>query len=356
MKRLYFFCVLIFFSVKSFSQTATCAQTLRLARATYEQGRLHEIESQLKGCLETGFTKDEKQLKVEGYKLLCLSYIYLEEPEKADEAMLNILKADHDFQINPAIDPAEFIGLYNTFRSKPLFSFGLFVGPNASFPTVTENFAISSSAAGLGKYSTKVSVQIGLAFEKHLAGKFTAAPELSLSNRAFSYSNPKLFTYDSSQNSSARGTGDIKQSWLDLNLLVQYKVGKRALNSYVSFGPNIGLLLNTTNALETKFTTGTVTSGPPIDFKSNHKSLGFSLIGAAGIKYKFGAVYITANVRYQFGLSKVIDVDKKSNPVATFDNLYSSNVYSQQNTAVLVGFIFPFFNPKKLNVPKKSTK
>src|SRR5690349_11418561 len=130
--------IFVFFLIacKAFSQTDQCVQTLRLARATYEQGRLHEIETQLLPCLKGGFNKDQKQLEVEGYKLLCLSYIYLEEPEKANDAMLKILQTDHDFQINPAVDPAEFVGLHSTFRSKSMFSIGFIVGPNATLPAV----------------------------------------------------------------------------------------------------------------------------------------------------------------------------------------------------------------------------
>lgn len=335
----------------SFGQTATsCVQTLRLARATYEQGRLHEIEGQLKPCLDGGFTKDEKQFEVEGYKLLCLSYIYLEEPEKANEAMLNILKTDHDFQINPAVDPAEFVGLYNTFRSKSLFSVGLIGGPNATLPNVTENYAVSGSSAGKGKYTPKVNITIGLVFEKELFGKFTAAPELAFSTRTFAYTNPALFVYDSAQNSStATQTGNIKQSWLDLNLLMQYKLGKGALNSYVSFGPNVGMLLNASNTIETEYSgTGQVTSGSPVGITDNYNKIGFSLIGTAGIKYKFGAIYITANVRYQYGLSKIVNEDKKSNAEASFDYAIGPNIYSQQNAAFLIGFVYPIFSPKKL--------
>src|SRR5688572_13334809 len=262
MRRALIIFLISLISYCSFGQAATsCVQTLRLARATYEQGRLHEIEGQLKPCLDGGFTKDEKQLEVEAYKLLCLSYIYLEEPEKANEAMLNILKKDHDFQINTAVDPAEFVGLYNTFRSKPLFSVGVTFGPNATIPNVTENYSVGGSSAGEGKYSPKVNIQIGLVFEKQLFGKFTAAPELSFSNRSFTYTNPNLFLSDVNGASVANQTGDIKQTWLDLNLLMQYKLGKGILNSYVGFGPNVGMLVKASNTIETTYeSTGQVTS------------------------------------------------------------------------------------------------
>src|SRR6185503_8750501 len=91
-----------------------------------EQGRLHELPEIVAECLrkspkEGGFTKEEKK---ETYRLLTLAYIYLEEPEKADQMMLELLKTDHFFEINPALDPAEFIALYKKHRTTPLFRVG----------------------------------------------------------------------------------------------------------------------------------------------------------------------------------------------------------------------------------------
>ena len=90
MKKLY---ILILFSVvafQSWAQSSSPAQTLRLATSTYEQGRLHELKGIL-GNL-TGFTIEQR---VAAYKLLTQAYIYLEEPKRADTAMLNLLETDH---------------------------------------------------------------------------------------------------------------------------------------------------------------------------------------------------------------------------------------------------------------------
>ena len=134
MKKLLSSILFLFLSVSSYAQLTSGAQTLRLARATYEQGRLHEIPSILEGFLP----KFNKQEKVEAYKLLTLSYIYLEEPEKADDAMLKLLQTDHYFEINLKDDPAEFIALYRTFRTKPIYRIGGKIGINGTRPNVVE--------------------------------------------------------------------------------------------------------------------------------------------------------------------------------------------------------------------------
>lgn len=350
MKRLLPLLFILITSFAAFGQGGTTpspAQTLRLARATYEQGRLHEVPAQLNDAIIAQMTELEK---VQAYTLLCLSYIYLEEADKADQNMLHILETDPYFEPNPAVDPAEFVALYRTFRTDPILSVGAFFGANATFPTLAENYAIGGQASGKGTYSTKVGIQFGLAFEKILFKRIIAAPEVLLSTRSFLYDNPKLFVFDDTGNPSASQTGEIKLSYLDLNLLFQYKLlkGKSTLNPYVTIGPGIGFLLSAENTAETQYTNGQVTSGPPIDFTDNCNPIGFSVIAGGGVKYKFGGIYIIANIRYQYGLNKVVDAKKRSNPEATFDYIINPNVYGQQNVAANIGFIYPIFKPKKL--------
>src|SRR5258706_9043491 len=105
-----FFLAFVFFSftglVLTFGQLQSGAQTLRLAQSIYEQGRLHELPELINKNLDA-FSKSEK---VTGYRLLTLAYIYLEEPEKADETLLKLIQTDPYFKPNPGVDPAEFIG------------------------------------------------------------------------------------------------------------------------------------------------------------------------------------------------------------------------------------------------------
>src|SRR5437763_151264 len=97
----------------SFGQSG--AQALRLAQSIYEQGRLHELPS-LPGLQDKEIVKYSKSEQVNAYRLLTLAHIYLEEPELADVSMLKLLDADHFYEPNANVEPAEFMGLYKTFR------------------------------------------------------------------------------------------------------------------------------------------------------------------------------------------------------------------------------------------------
>jgi len=257
MQKKYWLYLLVCFGLhaqNTLAQTTSCAQTLRLARSTYDQGRLHELPDLLKNCLDNGFTKQEK---VEAYKFLALSYTYLEEPEKADEAMLNLLRTDHYFEINEGVDPAEFVALYKTFRSRPIFSLALKFGPNATLPEVTDNYYIGNGAPGTGKYGQRVGFQLGLSYEKDFFAssqskflkRLTFAPELQYVTRSFNYTAPSVFLSDQTGESVANGLAVYKQTWIDLNVLVQYKLNDWAINPYVSLGPGASYVLNASTQL-----------------------------------------------------------------------------------------------------------
>jgi hypothetical protein len=222
MKRplLFILILLSFNSAIAQTEGPTPAQTLRLARATYEQGRLHEIPAQLDDKVITQMTKSEK---VEAYKILCLTYIYLEEPAKADESMLSILRTDPYFQINEAVDPAEFVALYKTFRTTPIYRIGAKLGVNGSRPNVTES-ATAVELAGDSEYKFLVSFQFGVTADLPITKKLTLHGDLIYQQ--------KKFEIDLKVDRGVNETGERlinefqgleSQNWLSLPITVQYK-------------------------------------------------------------------------------------------------------------------------------------
>lgn len=346
--------ILIFITGYSYAQTSTCAQTLRLARSTYEQGRFHEIPALVEGCLQSGDGNFTKQEKVDALRILTLSYLYQEEPELADEAMLRLLNTDHYFEVNDNVDPAEFTALYRTFRTKPLFSIAGRFGSNSTYSTPTKNYYVGFASGNTGEYSPVFNIQYGLAFEKLLFArtedpKWTAAPEILFVNHSASYANERLTTSDRTGLSYSSIDNNYKLSRLDLNLLMQYRLKASQINPYVTLGPGISYLMNSSGQIETQFPEeGSVVTGPSVDLKGTYKNFDFTIVAGAGVKYKFGEIFLTADVRYQYGITNLIKESDRSNPEAAFDYGFQSNDFRQSSLMINVGFIWPYFNPRKL--------
>jgi hypothetical protein len=343
----------------AFAQTTSCSQTLRLARSTYDQGRLHELPKLLENCLRNGFTKEDK---VTAYRLLTLSYIYLEEPEQADESMRLLLETDNYFAPNEAVDPAEFVALYKTFRTAPIYGLGVKFGPNVTFPSVMDNYYVGNTAAGTGKYKQKIGFQFGVLFEKEFfvnskssfLKKITFSPEILYTTRSFTYTGEGVFLndsilFDATKPASVASMINLyKQTWIDLNLILQYKIKNHKFNPYVGIGPGFSYLLAASNQQTFRPEAGNTVSGPNVDVKSSFNKVAYSVIGLAGAKLRVGSFFITGEIRFQYGLSNVINPKKRTNAENVFDYASQLNDFKQSNAAINFGIMYPLFKPKKL--------
>jgi hypothetical protein len=345
----------------SYAQQQSGAQTMRLARSIYEQGRLHEIPDLINKNL-TSFSKSEL---VDAYRLLTLSYIYLEEPEKADESMQKLLQTDPFFEPNKDVETAEFMGLYKTFRTKPVFSIGVRAGVNGTQPLLKDIYYVASGAQGHGKYSNKIAFQYGLVFEKEIFDRSKKAflrrvtfdPELLLTSRSFKYSNPSFYTQDADPSAGAATfDGQFTQSYLDFNPLFQLRMNNsKTLITYVGFGPGISYLTKATATLVLTRNGGVGgVSGPDVQNSKSFSMLVGSVIATAGVKYKFGSIFLNADGRIQYGFNSPVNSSKRTEPESVFDYSYTLPNYRPLTVMVNLGFIYPYFNPIKLKrKPKK---
>jgi hypothetical protein len=332
-------------SLTSLGQTGTnCAQTLRLAQSVYEQGRLHELEGLLKECLaRNGFTDQEK---VNAYKLLTLTYIYLEEPVKADESMLSLLRTDTEFKINDNVDPAEFVALYKTFRTDPIYRVGLKLGSIASQPTV-----VSADYAndGESEYKYNFGFVAAVTFEIPLAGKlkkFTLAPELAFHIRSFTGTN---INADTVLETTTRET----QNWLTLPVQLQYELfenEKKITKAYVAAGISGEFLLGASKTLESiRGDQNSPVEEKSVDVSSQRNKFNTSILVSAGYKRKIGKGFLVAEVRYQMGLLPMLTkADTYENISLVTDYKNVDAIYKLNCLSLSVGYVLNRYNPKKI--------
>ena len=343
-------------SVSAFAQKgATSAQTLRLARATYEQGRLHEIPTQLRDTVISGMTKQEK---VEAYKILCLSYIYLEEPEKADEAMLNILNTDHYFEINDAVDPAEFVALYYTFRRDPIYRIGAKLGGNFSRPNVSE----SVSAVELdnsSKYKTSFGLQFGVAAEFPVFKKLTLHGELLYLQHRFQIDQKVTRGVDIETGESLVNefTGTESQSWISLPLSVEYSYLNPTSKLHKKFRPYVAGGVVVSYLTNSKITAERIREGessiPEAGIDVEREKINLSLMISSGIKIKMASGLLVVDVRYIHGLTNVSSSETAfSNQQLLWEYGYADPVFKMSSFGATLSYIQDIFKPKKLRRKK----
>jgi len=327
------------------AQLTSCAQTLRLARSTYEQGRLHEVPELLERCIENGFSGQEK---VEAYKLLCLAYIYLEEPEKADQAMLDLLRTDHYFQINQSTDPAEFVALYKTFRTAPIYRIGGKLGANASQPNVV-SFVPAND--GTSKYSYGIGFQAAITADIPLNDKLTLNPELAFILKNFDYENTATYTEQISQQPRKfTTTGKERQAWVSLPVMMQYRIMKNRFNPYIAAGLSADYLINCSNEFRRTKEQAASLEQTSIDIALERKKFNASLMLAAGAKLNVSGGFFLTEIRYSYGLT---NVNGKENVYSLFDKTfptsgYVDGIFKVNSLSVTVGYVYNIFHPKKL--------
>jgi outer membrane protein W len=349
MRRLYSLCLLVFISSQAFSQQPNqepnCAQKLRLARATYEQGRLHEIEGQLAECLKGGFSKEEKQLKVEGYKILCLSYIYLEEPAKADEAKLNLKRTDPYYRPNPRVDPAEFVALYKTFREDPIYRIGAKIGVNATQPNVTERVAAVDLDNSSG-YKYLIGFQFGAAADlplNFLVKGLTLHGDVMFQQKKYEIN----LLVNRGSGFENEFNGEESQSWISLPLTLEYKLFDKKFNPYIAAGVGIDYLLSSTITSERQ--RDNQASIEPKSFSPEREKLNISAIGAAGVKLPMAGGFIVIEARFTYGIKNVTTKESAfANAQYTLDYGYADSIFKLNSLAITGSYIINIFNPKKL--------
>jgi hypothetical protein len=326
-------------------KTTTCAQTLRLARSIYENGRLHELPDLMRDCLSK--TEWSTQERVDAYKLLTLSYIYLEEPEKADEMMLNILRTDPEFKPNDNIDPAEFVALWRTFRTEPVYRLGVKAGGNATQPNV---HSYSPLNEGTENYDYGFGFQAGLSGEIAIFNdRLYLNPELYYNIKSFKVNN-SFFEGDQTT------TGTIKMNWISLPVSVQYplRVGRNKLDPqwtpYVSGGISVDYLLGVTTDLTTKINdqSDVATSTTGRDGKTQYASFNFAPIISAGVKGKVKKAEIVAEIRYNFGVATIFDKQKLyESQSEVFGNKFVHGPFSLNTLSVSLGYLMNKYSPRK---------
>jgi hypothetical protein len=328
----------------------TCSQTLIKAQFTYYEGRAEEIPSMLESCLKEGFTTEEK---LQAYRLLTLSYLYLNQAAHAEKTMLSFLQLNPIYKINEAVDPAEFINLYKQFRTWPVYLTGVKAGFNTTYVNILQPFSLDNVYTTKAVYSPAFSYQLGTSIEVPLKKNFSASAEIFLSGRKFNFSN-ELFGYLKQKLTET-------QNRIELPLLLNFTKPGEKFSPYMGAGITGTILLKSqvqvrrTDNIGIDETQKEIT-GPNITLNSQRRIFTFSGTINLGVKYTRSRNTLILESRYNLGLQNMVNkANRFSNTDLMLKYGFIDNDFTLNSFAISVGYLIPVYKPRKL-VSKKNSE
>lgn len=342
-KYLIYISFFILLTVNIFSQEEECVFTLREAEKLYQQGLIEEIPELITGCIEDGFSKEDR---LQAYKLLILTYLFEDEVQKAEEAMFSFIKKYPEYEIVPT-DPVDFVYLYESYQALPILSIGICVGGSYSNTTIIEPYGTHNLNSPHGDYNQcGMGLQLGLRLTFNIYENTDVNLELLYSQNKFEYVNENLFNV---MNQSF----DETQTRFDIPLTFTYDIDiKKPFWPFVRAGCNFGILLDANALSYIKYNdfSHEDKTGPDMKITAQRKTLNYWGIIGTGIKYKVTRGYFIADVNYNFGLSNQVNPKKRT----TIDNLeqafyyfHTDDDFRLNSLNFRLGYVYTFYKPTK---------
>lgn len=314
-----------------FAQTNDCKDVLYQSNKLYQKGQLTEMIKLLEPC--TGRKLDPEQ-QFEAYRLLALSYQFLNNEKKTYYYAKKMLKLRPDYQKYPNIDPLEFTKLINTFEVRPLLYLGIKAGPNFS------------SAEVVKSYSTFKSNQTYFATTGYQFGGFAEymyKPTLSFS--ADVLMNGIFIKHQVDEAGGWKQTYNETQQYVSLNLSATYsqKVYKELhLNAGAGFGFNSLLNSRVYLELENKETLSIQQATKNATDERNALQTFGSLKAGLAYQANFGTFGLEASYFYFFNTT--VNPDKRMNDKNfIFNNQYVNDDISIRMFVLNLSYKMPLF-------------
>lgn len=347
-------------SINVVGQAQECERTLRQAESSYDNGQLREVPEILSDCLKGGFNKTQRE---QSYKLLVLTYLFLDDIDKAEDFLLKLLKSNPQFEVSP-LDPPEFIYLYNGFRTKSYFSVAIKGGMNNTFVNTLNINGVGNIPQAFQNNSSKMGYQIGLGINFRVWENLEVSAEFNMVNRRFmQVDSLKTTFYNDAEQPLGYNFSIIEASesqiWVGVPLMVKYSISKNKMQPFIYGGASIYYLLGA-NLNITRFnidpsdieTPQRSVTGPSVKLlrAGIREKYHYSLLAGTGFKYKIGIDYLMFDFRYYVGINNLRNENSTldANNELVFRYGYIDDDFTMDGAVISIGYVKPFYRPKKL--------
>ena len=316
------------------------------AKAEFEDGHLEIISSILNDCLSGNDLNDDQ--KVDAYRLLTISNLYLDKHYEAEQSFMKLLEIDHEYRILPT-DPVELQYLSKKFITTPIFSFSGKLGANMSKVTVLNRNTVSTESDNNWKYTPKFGFNVLAGMDLHFNKVVSLNIELELSSRSYLYTDV-LFA---SEPQEIEQTRINLQGSLPVSLKFTYPGETYYPYIYGGYSPSYTFISDANNKRDPE--ESAAVDAPSFSLLGNTKAFSHSLVFGIGVKRRFKYNYIFADLRYRMGMTNMLDeknqfdVTNQEIKAAIFRDLQLGDDYKWHSFELTVGFILPKYKVRPKN-------
>jgi hypothetical protein len=322
-----------------------CEQVLNSATEEFNAGRFYGIAQLLNPCLESGFSREQRQ---RANLLLTQVNLLLDDPENAERSYLNVLRANPEFETDMARDPIDVVYLSKKFTAFPIFSISGRIGANTSIARVIQTIDPGGEASTVNDYSLRAGWQVGFGVDWNITKEVALVSEL----------NYVLTSYGKRQ---VKFNGDEeefidRQNWVSLPFSLKYSDTKGKIRPYGYVGFALHWLVSDKaqiNLLKQDFFNNQLTAipaeSPTLNFTKYRNQFNQSFFVGSGVRYKIGLDYVFADLRYSVGLSNVVK------PTSTYAGdgpmiewAHADDYFRLDNIAISFGYVKPLYKPRKV--------
>lgn len=281
---------------------STCSEKLNYAQELFTSGQIEQIPELLDSCLKDEFTKQEK---AQAYSLLIQTYLFDYNREKAESAMTDFLKQFPGYSPQPS-DPVELVELYNTYKVKPVWSFGLIAGPTMSHILVTEHFSTENLSKLNSEYRYKIGLDAGIRIGRYFSKKIWLSLDVRYSLQDY---EKKSFM----SNNREELIFKERSNWITVPLQINISFGKGTLSPYIFAGGELGYLIRAEadikrHDLYEQFPT---IINKSVSVTNIREPINAWITGGVGAKIRLSKGYFDFNVGYAYCMTPYVDKSKR---------------------------------------------
>lgn len=318
-----------------------CSIILKDAQKLYDNGVIERVPTMLTSCLKSGFSKEEK---LQALKLLTLTYLFEDKLLQAEKSMMKILKIDPEYAVNTAVDPIEFINLHSTFRTEPIYTFGVKGGLNFTSVSQEEEFGVGDIVNNSGTYMTEGSgFQVSGMISRHIIEGLSAGIELSYIGRKFKYLNSSAYEFSSLQSSET-------QNWFSIPIIASYSfLRDKKLQPFAEAGFVPSFLLSAKSSLTRTYLDNSLptVTGAEVDIIELRNTSSSWWSTGVGAKYKVSKGHFILTVNYLIGIKNQALTDNRyTNQELIYKYHYIDSDFFINNLLISVGYSYSLYNPK----------